>query len=188
MTLTSCDNSRTERNHKQETPKALDDKSSSEIFSKRVHDDLIESLYKELADKTPELKDLENKIEKVTKSKGDSTESFDKYNVKNQEYFNSANRHIDQIKDSILRDKIKTLISNSLIKYNSKIARHVNLINTIDARTATLHDLYSFLKIIRTLPLIEKYQTDNIPTTKSLEAYSRQLDETIKYADTLSKK
>ena len=188
LALTSCHNSRSKENHKQETPKALDDKSSNEIFSKRVHDDLIESLYNELADKSPELKDLENKIERITKSKSDSTESFDKYNAKNQEYFTSANRHIDQIKDSILRDKIKTLISNSLIKYNSKILRHINLLNSIDTRTATLNDLHTILKIIKTLPLIEKYQTDNIPTTKSLDGYSRQLDETIKYADTLTKK
>ena len=84
LTFGSCNNSRTQDKDKQETPKALDDKSSSEIFSKRGADDLIESLYKELADKTPELKDLEDKIENITKSKTDSTESFDKYNEKNE--------------------------------------------------------------------------------------------------------
>ena len=43
--------------------KALQEKSSSYSLSKRSYDDdLVESLYKELADNTPELKDLENKI------------------------------------------------------------------------------------------------------------------------------
>ena len=155
LTFGSCDNSRTQDKDKQETPKALDDKSSYEIFSKRGDADLVESLYKELADKTPELKDLEDKIENITKSKADSAESFDRYNEKNEAYYNSAKRHIEQIKDSLVRDKIKVLISNSLIKYNAKILRHTDLLKSIDTKTATLDDLHLILKIIRTLPLIE---------------------------------
>ena len=60
MTFVSCDNSRIKENQeqKQETPKALREEKSYEIISKSGYDDIIESLYKELADKTPELKDL----------------------------------------------------------------------------------------------------------------------------------
>ena len=59
MTFVSCDNSRIKENQeqKQETPKALQEEKSYEIISKSGYDDIIESLYKELADKTPELKD-----------------------------------------------------------------------------------------------------------------------------------
>jgi hypothetical protein len=38
------------------------------------------------------------------------------------------------------------------------------------------------------LPLIEKYQNDNLPTTKSFEGYVKQQDKTIELADTLIKK
>ncbi|GAB2677680.1 hypothetical protein GCM10027036_34190 [Flavihumibacter cheonanensis] len=53
---------------------------------------------------------------------------FDNFNEKNQSYFNSADRHIAGIKDSLVRDKIKTLVSAQLSKYNSKIAKHKELL------------------------------------------------------------
>lgn len=84
LTFVSCSNNRTQDTPKQETPKALEDKSSSyEIVSKRGYDDLVESLYYELVSKDIELKKLEDKIEELNKSKSDTTELFDKFNGKN---------------------------------------------------------------------------------------------------------
>lgn len=189
LTLASCHNSRTQDNQKQETPKALEDKSSSyEILSKRGSGDLVESLYNELADKTPELKKLEIQIENLSTSQRDSTDVFDKYDGKNNLYYSSANNHIEQIKDSVLKDKMKNLINNSRAKYNSSISRHNDILKSIETKNFTLGDLHLILKITRTLPLIDKFQKENLPTSKSLEGFSKKLDETIKYADTLTKK
>jgi hypothetical protein len=194
LTLASCNNTRTQDNPKQEapkqeTPKALEDKSSSyEIVSKRSSDDLVESLYNELVSKDIELKKLEDKIDELNKSKNDTTELFDKFNGKNQSYFSSANGHVLDIKDSLLRDKIKNLVSTQLTKYNSRIARHNELLKIIEAKQITLSDLHNVLKIVRTLPLIDKYQKDNLPSIKSFEAYIKQQEETIQLVDTLSKK
>ncbi len=187
--LASCNSSRKQENPEQETPKALEDKSASyEVVSKRGYDDLVESLYKELADKTPELKKLEDKIGDLHKSKNDSTELFDKYNQKNQSYYNAANNHLERITDSLLRDKMKVLIADSLSKYNSLISRHTDLLKSIDAKNLTLNDLHIILKITRTIPLIEKYHKDKLPSAKPLEGFSKQLDEAINYTDTLIKK
>jgi len=189
LTLASCDNPTTRGREKQETPKALEDKSSSlDISIKRSDGDLVETLYTELVDKNPELKQLENKIEDLSKSEADSTKSFENYNLKNQAYYNSTSRHIEQIKDSLLRDKVKLLIANSLTNYNSSTSRHKDLLKSIETKNLTLSDLHTILKITKTLPVIEKFQKDNLPATKSLEEYLKQLDATIRYADTLSKK
>jgi peptidoglycan hydrolase CwlO-like protein len=187
--LTSCNGSRKQENPEQETPKALEDKNSSfTIASKRGPDDLVESLYNELADKTPELKKLEDKIDDLNKSKTDSTESFDKYNEKNQSYYSAANSHLERITDSLLRDKMKILVANSLAKYNSLISTHTDLLKSINTNSLTLSDLHTILKITRTVPLIEKYQKDKLPSAKSLEGFSKRLDEAINYTDTLIKK
>ena len=187
LTLVSCDNPRTRDREKQETPKALEDKSSSlDISIKRSDGDIVETLYTELTDKTPELKQLENKIEDLSKSETDSAKSFDNYNLKNQSYYNSTNRYIEQIKDSLLRGKIKALIANSLKNYNSSTSQHNVLLKSIETKNLTLSDLHTILKITKTLPIIEKFQKENLPTTKSLNGYLRQLERTIKYADTLS--
>jgi hypothetical protein len=189
LTFSSCDNLPKEDKEKQETPKALKDEgSSSEISSIRVNEDMVESLYSELADKTPELKDLEQNIESVSKSKKDSIESYKKYAEKNKEYFSSTKRNIEKISDSVLRDKIKMIISNSLARYNSKILKHEDLLKSIDLKTITVEDLHTYLKIVLTLPVMDNYQTDNIPKTKSLEGLSKHLDQTINQIDTLLKK
>jgi len=189
LTLYSCDNSRIQDKHQNETPKALEDKSSSfEFISKRSYDDILESLYKELADKTPELKRLEKEIDILADSKADSAELFTIYDGKNQSYYRSANSHIEQIKDTVLKERMKLLIENSLTKYNSSVSNHNDILKFIDSKYVSLNDLYLILKITRTLPLIDKYQKDNLPSTKPLEGYSKQLDKTIKYADSLTKK
>jgi len=190
LTFVSCDNARIKENQeqKQETPKALQEEKSYEIVSKRGYDDIIESLYKELADKTPELKDLETRLEALSASKSDSTEQYDKYNGKNHSYYNSADNHLKQINDSTLRKKMKTLISSSLTKYNSKVYRHTELLKSIDKKTMTLDDLHEMLIITTTLPLIEKYQNDNLPTTKSINGYLKQIDKAVQIENSLLEK
>ena len=189
LTLYSCNNSRTQDQHQNETPKALEDKGSAyEIISKRGYDDLLESLYKELADKTQELKELEKQIDKLADSKSDSTELFSKYDEKSQSYYRSANNHVEQIKDTVLKESMMQLIENSLAKYNSSVSKHHDILKSINTKELSLNDLHLILKITRTLPLIDKYQKENLPATKSLEGYSNQLDKTIKYADSLTKK
>jgi hypothetical protein len=188
LTLFSCDNSRTEDQSKNETPKALEDKSSSDVIvSKRGYEDLIESLYKELADKTPDLEELEMQIDKLADSKSDSLEQFNKYDDKNKSYYQSAENRIEQIKDSVIKEKMKLLIHTSLTKYGSLISKHNDILNSIDKQTIRLNDLHLILKITRTLPLIEKYQKDDLPITKPLEEYSKQLNKTVQYADSLTK-
>jgi uncharacterized protein YdiU (UPF0061 family) len=189
LTLASCENTRTQDNPKQETPKALQDKNSSyEIISKRSYDDLVESLYNELLDKDKDLKKLENDIKVLNESKEDTTELFDNFDNKNESYYSSANRHIDQLSDSLLKTKMRIMITNSLTNYNSLVTRHNALLKTIETKSMTLNDLHTVLKITKTIPLIDKYQKDNLPSTKSLESYIHKQNEVIEFADTLTKK
>lgn len=186
--LVSCDSKYQDNKPEEEIPKALENKNASyDIFSKRGYNDLVESLYRELLDKDTGLKKLEDKIDDLNKSKNDTTKLFAKFNEKNQSYFSSADKHILLIKDSLLRDRIKNLIGAQLTKYNSGIARHNELLRIIESGQATISDLHIVLKIIKTLPLIDKYQKDNQPGTKSLEGYIEKQNEAIQLADTLSK-
>ena len=189
LTLFSCDNPQTQDKHLDKTPEALEDKNSSyQIISKRGYNDLIESLYKELADKTPELNELENQINNLTDSRDDSTKLFTVYDGKNKSYYQSAINHVEQINDTLLKDKIKLLIENSMTNYNKTVSKHNDLLKSIDSKNLSLNDLHLILKITKTLPLIDKYQKDALPSTNSLKGYSNQLDKTIKLADTLTKK
>lgn len=189
LALSSCDNLNTQDKAKEETPNALQDKNfSSEIVSKRSYDDVVEILYKELLDKDKNLRQLEHDIDALNSSKNDTTELFNNFNIKNESYYSSVNRHIDQINDTLLKERIKVVITNSLTNYNSLIAKHKALLKAIEAKNTTISDLHTVLKITKTIPLINKYQKQSLPTTKSLEGYINEQNKAIKFADTLTKK
>lgn len=189
LTLASCNTNNMRDKPKPETPKALADKSSAyEIVSTRSYDDLVESLYKELVSKDSNLKKLNDIIDGLNASKSDSVELFYKFNAKNQSYFYSADKHVSLIKDSLVREKMKTMVAAQLRTYNSRIARHNELLKLIETKQLTISDLENVLKLMRTLPLIDKYQKDNLPGIKSLEGYVKRQDEAIQLADTLAKK
>ena len=177
----SCSSNRTEENQpKNTTPKTLtDSKSSLEIISKRSPDDLVESLYSEILDNDPVLENLENKMRDLFDKKADSTDQFSAFDGKNRSYYHSAANHVANIRDSLLQTKIKALIGNSLERYNAKTARHVGLMKEIESNDQSLSDLRTVLKIIKTLPFIEKYQTSNTPNTHSLENYIKWQKEII---------
>lgn len=185
MALVSCDNTRT-----QETPKALTIQSPSfdDYVSKGRYDDLVENLYKELVSKNIDLQKLEDKIDELQKSEGDTLNLFNQFTQKNQSYYNSVDGHVSGIQDSLLKKKMKALIANNLAAYNASIARHNELLQLIQAKNLTINDLHKILKIVKTLPLMEQYQNDNLPQATSLEGYIRQQDDVINSANTLIQK
>jgi len=190
LTFVSCNNShdKEKQEQKPETPAALQEDRSSGIISKGGYNDILESLYKELAYKTPELKELENKMKSLSGSKNDSTGLYDRYSRKNQSFYSSAYSHVNQINDSVLRKRLRLLISSSLKRYNSKISRHKEILKSIEKKTMTLDDLQEVLMITTTLPIIENYQNDNLPTTKSLDGYSGQLNKMLQFENILLEK
>lgn len=187
--LGACHHSRQQHSPQQDVPKALEDKGASyEIASKSRYDaDLVESLYNELVEKNEDLKTLEKRLQAVNESKRDSTASFDGFNNKSGNYYASANRHMEGLGDSLLKTRMRMLIAASLSGYNGMIARHDTLRKIIEAQGLALTDLHTVLKITRTLPLIEKYQRNNLPPIKPMEGYTQKQAEAIKLADTLAK-
>lgn len=170
------------------TPESLKEESKSEIsFGKgRVNEDLVESLYAELLEKTPVLNELEMAIENLQAQKQDSLYTFEKFDEKNKLYYNSTKGYIANIKDSLLRMKIKAIIDNSLDSYDLRIATNENLISTLGVKDKALGDLHLVLKLVKTLPMIEKYQAENKPSSKPIENVIRHFDKAIKQADTLA--
>lgn len=185
--LFSCAKKQTSEND--ELSKTLNDESSSmSVLSKRSYDDIVEKLYDDLIKKTPELNNLETKIDDLKESEEDSTKNFYNYNGKNQRYYGNVQGISGGIKDSILRERIKLLISKSEAKYKESTLKQTGLLKQIEAKKISLHDLHVTLKIIKTLPLIEKYQASSKPSDRALNGYIKELNKGIILADTLIKK
>lgn len=171
------------------TPVAFQDeqKDYSLLKKRSYNDDIVEELYKELLDKNKPLSDLENGIEKLKDNSSDSAKSFTTFDNRNTSYYNSTATHISLIKDSVLKNKIKQLIDNSLSKYNSKITGHKNLLSTINSKNLTLDDLHVVLKLTKTLAMMEKYQSGEMPAVQPLEDINKAYDKIIFQTDSLTK-
>ena len=186
ISLASCINSSKHEKQQADTPKALQENNDFRDFS-RPSGDLIDKLYAEQVNNTPELKQLENNINDLSKNQDDSMESFQKFNTLNELYHDHAKLHANRITDSVLREKIKILIANNLAKYNSLVSGHNEICKSIKTKIITLNDLHNALKIAQTLPVIAQYQKDHLPSTKPLADISKQQDAAIDKANTLLK-
>ncbi|SHL61895.1 hypothetical protein SAMN05444266_104183 [Chitinophaga jiangningensis] len=148
----------------------------------------MESLYAEIVSNDIALKRLEKSIADLNSSKQDSIDSFYKFDNKMQGYRNVVQLTVTQIQDTILRNRMKLLVDTHVAKYDSLIAKHKHLLNDINKNDSTLDDLHLALKIVTTLPVIEKYQRDNLPQTTPLEGFLNQQHKTIQLADSLVNK
>jgi hypothetical protein len=187
--LISCGGEQTEsdKKPKQETPKALQD-NKLEIKSYSRTGDLGEELYQELVDKTPELKKLEDDLEAISPKPSDLNEKFQRYDSKSSRYYSSANYKASGITDSLLRIRIIGLITASNKKYSNKTAELNSLLKQISKTGAKLNDHHSVLKIVLTLPLIEKYQDDNNLNRKEFKDLINKQENLIFRADSLTPK
>jgi hypothetical protein len=172
-----------------ETPKALQE-TDSEIKSsfKRYDNNLVEELYNELADKNPELKKLEEDLTALKPKPFEMLEKFNEYNSKSVAYYNSAGQLSNQIGDSVLRSKINELIKASQTKYDDKTAGVNSLLNTIQRNTISLNDYHAVLQIIITMPLIEKFQTDNLPGKINFQDLIKEQDKLLQKEKSLTPK
>jgi len=187
----ACNRPTIHEDKKAATPEALQDNKTSRVDIKSYRsagNNLVEDLYDEAASKNITLKQLEEQIKAVDDSRTDSVAQFENYNDKSEQYYSSANDHMKLIKASLLRQKIKTIITSSLSKYQSSIAAHKNLLKQIAVKNERLEDLHVALKIITSLQMMEEFQTYNLPSTKSLASLSRKLDIVNTRLDTVTRK
>ncbi len=90
------------------------------------------------------------------------------------------------ITDSLLKNKILLLIKASNNKYLAKTSMLNTLMNQINTNDATLSDHHEILKIVLTIPMIEKYQDENMPDEKEFKEKIKQQEELIKVVDSLT--
>jgi predicted transcriptional regulator len=171
----------------QETPEALQD-NKLEIKNYSRLGDLTEELYLELVDKSPALKNLENDLDSFRPKPNELKEKFSQYDTKSKSYFSSANYKASAIADSLLKKKIIGLIMTSSNKYSTKTAELNSLLKQISKNGATINDHHTVLKIVLTLPIIEKYQEDNKPKKNEFKDVINQQEKLILRTDSLTPK
>lgn len=186
MMLVSCGEKKSDTSLpiNQEVPKALQE-GSLEIKRYTSSRDLTEELYQELVDKTPVLKKLEEDLNALSTRPIDLKDKFNQYDYKSSGYYNSATNKASSISDSLLKNKIIALIKQRQQTYTSKTEELNALLKQMSHNGTTLKDHHAVLKIVMTLPIIEKYQDENKPDKKEFKNVLRDQDNLILKIDSL---
>ena len=172
----------------QETPVALQEEKSITSYTKERYDDLLDNLYQESVNKSPELKQLEADIQLIRSKPDELNTQFSNYNNMSENYYTCGRSAANTIKDSILRKRIEALIEHHKLKYSNKTAEFRALINQMEVKNSTLEDHHQVLKILITLPLIEQYQNQNKPDRKEFRKVLKAQEDIIQSIDKLTPK
>lgn len=173
--LVSCDRSKQEnRNSNVENPEALQDNIKLKNLTKRGGN-LVDDLYSELAEKTPELKKLETELEAFQETPSETQNIFQNYDGKSNRFYENATGFANQITDSLSKKRILAFIKKSNEKYDSESKELKELVKQISNSQNSIQDNHNILKIVLTIPLIEKYQKENLPKKNEfLEIIAKQ--------------
>ncbi|MBV8390824.1 MAG: hypothetical protein JO080_13560 [Mucilaginibacter sp.] len=160
---------------KTETPKPLqDDNKDISFLSKRSDDDLVNEIYADLAEKSSDLKNLEDTRRHFSDGHKDSLMAFNKYNSKSDNYYSSAMRALTRVKDSVIKQRLRLLLINSQKKYSSKISKYNSLIDRMHNDEESTSNYYTTLQLAATLPVIEEYQDEHLSEGQAVEAIAKE--------------
>ena len=146
----------------EETPIALQENKLA-VKSYSRSGDLIEELYSELVNNNPVLKGVENDLVVVRTNSDELSYLFSSYDGKSSSYYHAAAKRIEHFKDSELKRRMVALIAESKSHYAGQREEVSSMVAQISQSNASINEYYEVMKIALTLPLIEKYQKENIP-------------------------
>lgn len=187
MAISSCGEKKqhTTISETQDTPEALQDHKMDLKSYSRSSGDLTQELYAELVEQDPSLKQLEEDLDAYRSRPGELTKLFENYDGKSLNYYTSANRTADMISDSVLKQKMTVLITQSNERYLKKTNNINELLKQLSVNNTSLNDHHTALKIALTISVIEKYQSDNTINENQFKGLIKEQEKLLKQTDKL---
>lgn len=145
--------------------------SISGSFKKSRNEHMIDQIYYELIKDDNKLKALDDRINKTNQEANAVISKYDKILENSESYYRDALYHTSSITDSLMKQDITKLITNSSDRYNLKIQNVKNLIALVNTNEEKMNNLYIIFKIKKTLPEIEKYQNAHSLKPDSLNTF-----------------
>jgi hypothetical protein len=140
------------------------------FISKRVETNLVDQLYQNIVAKDTTLQALEKQIGSLSERQKDSLAEYTDYDEKNQSYYEYADRYAGDIKDSVLRQKLKTMLLDDSAAYSKTTAPWRDLLDQVNWQRTRLEDLHIALKLYKTLPLIRQYRRQHLPDMRPMQS------------------
>ncbi len=182
LTVVSCGNdssSLREPNDDQTPTILMDDGSNTTRFSLRKtrNGSILDEIYFEIIEKDKELVLLDSTIRAYLHVNDTLFANFKQYDDKSDYYYNQVMHKRGKMQDTLLSAQLDSIIAKSMKRYDAITKETDTLIYQVKDLTGDISDRYHFLKVMITLPVIEKYQSDHHPSNKPIEKYLREQQE-----------
>lgn len=163
------------------TPEALEEEEFSDFISYKRgrYSDIVQQLYAEALESNPELEALEERIGQLQETHADSLKAYRKYVENNAAYWRSIDGYIANLSDSSLQEELKVLFAGLENEYKEKLAPLEGKAEAIARKEQSLQDRHTLMKLLVTLPMMQRYQQNKLPESKPLDQLIRQYDEVI---------
>ncbi len=143
--------------------------------------DILHHIYEEILKTDTALARLDGSIHFLLRDKQVVLEKpFKSYDQKNNLYYENADALLDNISDSLLKQKYAALIKKSLDNYHDKTKDLRDIINSHDLKAKKIEELRFILRLTKTLVYIEQYQDKAKPDKDTLLTIDKELDDKIK--------
>ena len=130
-------------------------------YKSRYNNNTVDKLFESYLETNKVFKDELNNYYKLNKKIREDKKPFKEFIYNNDNYYEVANNMAKSISDSILSGQIIQILDKSKKEY-LKNSKNINDIDSTLANKIKLNnDLISTLKIIHSLSILEKYQTNS---------------------------
>jgi hypothetical protein len=186
--ISSCDsNGSKEADENGVIPPALQLDETSSRFLSSDRKDIVERLYADIVERSADMKHLEARLDNLPEKKTDSMAAYDQYVHNNKTYYSQAGIHARKIADSLLRNQVTSIIAQSNQRFNAITSKHEGLKKQIEDREREITDLHETLKLLTTLPVIQDYQKNNLPSSQQIQRLLGELNGIKAQLDSLTK-
>lgn len=186
--ISSCDSNASKKPDGNETiPPALKSDEISSRYLSSDRNDIVERLYADIVESSADLKHLEDRLDNLTEKKTHSMAAYNEYVNNNKAYYAQAGIHARNISDTLLRNQVWSIIAQSNQRFNAITSKHERLKKQIEDKETEILDLHETVKLLATLPVIQDYQKNNLPSSQQIERLLRELNAIKSQLDSLTK-
>lgn len=125
---------------------------------------IVDRLYGQLLSQNNRIKTYDENWKNVIHHQNEIIDNWRAYHANSLNYYQDAEMLSRGLHDTLIQKEIQLLVNQSKLNYSNNISSLLKLMNTIHEKDSSLKDSYELLKIAYTLPFIEKYQKDNLPS------------------------
>ena len=150
-------------------------------------EDILERLYSEVVDRNTSLKQLEKELVEHEEQHAELRSRFETYNQPSTQYYGAASQKLKGIRDSSLSKRIRGLVIQSEDNYRLRTSELNRLRVLLQEKSISIEEYHIALKIITTLPEIEKHQKEKLPSVQEFDALLRKMEESRQKLETRTK-